>query len=131
MDAEQTAPGVLLVAPGPYEVALTRLPPGVIARLVREGCEPFDLWPVNYLRYASAPGSAVPWGATWSTWMDSAGIRRYRHARDRAVWEKAARMAAPRSKDETPGPVYVAHVRRTENGKQVWVAVSVRQEGSR
>jgi len=122
---------ILLVAPGPYEVALTRVPAGVTARLVREDLEPFDLEPADYLRYASAPGSSIPWGAIWSTWMGTEGIRRYRHKRDRAVWEKAARMAAPRSRDETPGPVYVAHVRRTEHGKDVWVAVSVRQEASR
>jgi len=127
VDAEQ----ILEVAPGPYEVALTRVGPGVTARLVREDLKPVDLPPVDWLRYASVPGSSIPWGATWSTWMDAEGIRRYRHKRDRAVWEKAARMAAPRSRDETPGPVYVAHVRRTERGKQVWVAVSVRQEASR
>lgn len=119
---------ILLVAPGPYEVALTRVPAGVTARLVREDLEPFDLEPLDYLRYASAPGSSIPWGATWSTWMGTEGIRRYRHARDRAVWERAARMAAPRSRDESPGPVYVAHVSRPDRGKQVWVAVSVRQE---
>lgn len=118
---------VLLVAPGPYEVALLRVPAGATARLVREGCEPFDLAPAEWLRYASAPGASIPWGATWSTWMGTEGIRRYRRTRDRAIWEKAARMAA----DETPGPVYVAHVRRTEHNRQVWVAVSVRQEASR
>lgn len=125
------AEAVVIVAPGPYEVSLVRVPAGVTARLVREDLELIDLPPAEWLRYASAPGSSVPWGAVWSTWMGVEGIRRYRRARDRAVWEKAARMAAPRSQDETPGPVYVAHVRRTEHGKHVWVAVSVRQEAQR
>jgi hypothetical protein len=119
---------ILLVAPGPYEVALTRVPAGVSARLVREDLDPIDLPPAEWLRYASAPGSSIPWGATWSTWMGTEGIRRYRHARDRSLWIKAASMAAPKTEADAPRPVYVAHVRRTENGRQVWVAVSVRQE---
>lgn len=122
---------ILEITPGPYEVALTRVPAGVTARLVREGSEPLDLAPLDYLRYASAPGAWIPWGAVWSTWMGVEGIRRYRHARDRAVWLRAVSMAAPKTGTDTPGPVYVAHVRCTDHGRQVWVAVSVRQEAPR
>lgn len=123
---------ILLVAPGPYEVALACVAAGVTARLVRADLEPYDLQPAEWLRYASAPGASIPWGAVWSTWMGVEGIRRYRRERDRAVWVQAASMAAaPETETDAPGPVYVAHVRRTENGKQVWVAVSVRQEEQR
>jgi hypothetical protein len=124
--------GTLILAPGPHEVAVARVPAGTLVRAIRAGGETTELRPFPRFAYVQVPGSAIPWGAMWCTWDYGSGITRYRHHRDRAHWATAQRYLAPRADwpnwRETPRAVYVVHEQVPEYGRPVWRAVRVRRE---
>lgn len=113
----------LVLAPAANEVAVARIP----ARTGAEwpgGC----LKPDTVLQYAAVPGDALGWGASVCTWGAAKGVSHHRHQRDRAVWQRAARMIG--SGDQAEASVlYVVCEQRDWYGKQVWVAVDIRTEG--
>lgn len=74
----------------------------------------------------TVPGAAVGWGASWCTWGTPAGVTRYRHKRDRAVWQQAARVL--RAQPGEMAVLYVIHEQVEERGRTVWAAVRIRQE---
>lgn len=113
---------VLELTPAPHEVAVARVPAGIAVRVTGGPLIAADeRGPV-----VAVPGAGLGWGAAWCSFYSPSGVTRYRHARDRDVWQQAASMLA--AAGSLPAVLYLVHEQRDEHGKTVWVAVRIRQE---
>jgi hypothetical protein len=116
----------LMLDPGPIEVAVARVPPGMALRTHRDG-QVLTQDPQPWTSWAVVPGTALGWGAWCTSWFYPGGIRNGRHTRDRHVWQQAARLVCRR----LPGPAvaYVVHKQAEDHGRPVWQAIEIREEG--
>lgn len=114
---------VLELTPAPYEVAVAVVPSGMAVRVPGGPLIAADeRGPV-----VAVPGAGLGWGAAWCSFYSPSGITRYRNARDRALWQQAARQLA--AAGSLPAVLYLVHEQREDHGKQVRAAVRIRQEG--
>jgi hypothetical protein len=119
------------LTPRPHEAAVARVPAGMGVRAVRENGDVRELPAYEEDRYIAVPGGGLPWGATWSIWYQASRMTRYRHPRDRATWQQAARLLegsrlAPRGE---PAVLHVVYEEQQVHGRTVWAAVRIRHEG--
>ena len=116
---------VLELSPAPHEVALARVPPGMEVLVPGHPKVPSEERP----HYVAVPGAALGWGAYACSYQTPAGITRYRHRRDRAVWKEAAQMLARAVQhDDSVAVLYLVCEQREEHGSTVWAAVRFREE---
>lgn len=114
---------ILELSPAPHEVAVAVVPSGMAVQVAGGPLIAADeRGPV-----VAVPGVSLGWGAAWCSFYSPSGITRYRPARDRAVWQHAAKMLA--AAGSLPSVLYLVHEQREEHGKPVWAGVRIRQEG--
>ncbi|HMH92537.1 MAG TPA: hypothetical protein VK586_15805 [Streptosporangiaceae bacterium] len=118
---------VVTVTPRPHEVALARVPAGTALRFPLRPGFTDDVRATDEVTYAEVPGTALAfWGVDLTTRYSAHSIGLGRHRRDRAVWQKAARMLA--GDREAFAAVYVLLEEIRPYGRPVWLAVSIREE---
>lgn len=116
---------VVTVTPGPYEIALARVPAGSAFRWpLRAGFT--DAVPASdETRWMESPGSALDcWGADLTTRYSAHAIGLGRRKADREFWQRAARMLA--RGPEAPTAVYLLLEETKPHGRPVWLAMSIR-----
>lgn len=129
MSLGMISPEVLTVTPGEREVAVARVPAGTRVSVTYHDGTVREVRASVYGGYMALPAPGLGWGAQVCTWPAASGVALYKKARDRKVWQRAARVIDAGLAPAEPAVAYVVLELQEHYGKPVWVAVRVRREG--